>query len=154
MSLIYDFLHYLRKSYWRIFKIKTFGVRVIISKEGAFFLVQHRYGGLWVFPGGGIKKQESLEEAAKREIKEEANIEIKSFNRKLGVYKNTKEGRNDTVTILIAKDWQDSGRKWNWEIKDAGFFHTNSLPASTSSATKRRITEYLSGETKEFSGDW
>ena len=40
---------------------------------------------------------------------------IISFEKKLGIYKNTREGKDDTVTILVAEEWEDLGRKWNWE---------------------------------------
>lgn len=34
------------------------------------------FGGLWEFPGGKIEKNESVEEAIKREILEELNLQI------------------------------------------------------------------------------
>lgn len=116
-------MHTLRKWYWRTFKIKTFGVRVIIKKGESIFLVKHRYGNLWVLPGGGIKKVKNAEGAAQREVREEANIEIKKFERILGTYLNTQEGKHDAVTILVAeeKEWEDKGKKWNLEIKESGF---------------------------------
>lgn len=53
-----------------------------------------------------MKNGEDIRNAARREIKEETGIVIRDFERKLGVYKNTLEGKNDTVTILIAKNWE------------------------------------------------
>ncbi|MCS7279889.1 MAG: (deoxy)nucleoside triphosphate pyrophosphohydrolase [Thermodesulfobacteriaceae bacterium] len=51
-----------------------------IEKEGKFLLVQRpfhkRNGGLWEFPGGKVERGETLEEALKRELKEELDIEI------------------------------------------------------------------------------
>jgi len=152
---LYNFLHSLRKFYWRTFKIKTYGVRVLVFKGDSVLLVYHRYGDLWVSPGGGIKKGESIESAARREIKEETGILIQSFARKLGVYRNTGEGKNDTVTILVAKEWTPGPKKkWNLEISGMRFFKPDNLPITTSAATRRRIGECLSGEKKEFGGDW
>lgn len=109
-----------------------------------------------MLPGGGIKKDENVEDAARREIKEEANIEIKKFERVLGIYLNTQEGKHDTVTILVAeeKEWKDKGKKWNLEIKESGFFDIHNLPSTISAATKQRISEYFSDEQKPFSGNW
>jgi ADP-ribose pyrophosphatase YjhB (NUDIX family) len=152
---LYAVLHTIRKFYWRTFNIKTYGVRVLVPKSDEVLLVYHRYGDLWVFPGGGIKKDEDIHNAAYREVKEETNIAIHSFERKLGVYKNTQEGKNDTVTILVAKKWEAGPiKKFNLEISKMQFFKFNNLPEQTSQATRRRIGEYLSGEKREFNGWW
>ncbi len=155
MRKIFNLLHSVRKWYWRTFKIKTFGVRVLIKKVDSVFLVKHRYGNLWVFPGGGVKKGEPIEKAAEREVGEETNIKIDTFERVLGIYKNTQGGKNDTVTVVVAGDWiEGSKKRWSLEIKESGFFNRNNLPQNTSSATRRRIEEYYSGDQKEFSGIW
>jgi 8-oxo-dGTP pyrophosphatase MutT (NUDIX family) len=150
---LFDIAHYFRKLYWRIFKIKTFGARAMLVEDGKVFLVQHRYGNLWVFPGGGVKKGESSEEVAGRETIEEVNIEVNGFSKKLGVYKNTKEGKNDTVSIFVSEDFKDLGRKKNFEIKESGWFSINDLPENTSSATKKRVSEYLKGE-ENVEAEW
>lgn len=145
MKKVFDLLHSIRKFYWRTFNVKTFGVRVIISDDKKIFLVKHRYGNLWVLPGGGIKREELAEDAAKREVFEETNIKILSLEKILGEYKNDQEGKDDTVTVFVAQKWNDCGRKWNWEIKESGFFDLKNLPDGVSSATKRRISEYITG---------
>ena len=154
MKKLFDFLHSLRKWYWRTFQIETRGARVIIKKDTQVFLVKHRYGYLWVLPGGGMKKGEAPEETARRETKEEVNIEIKSFEKVLGTYSNTQGGKNDTVTVLVANEWEDLGRKFSIEIESSGFFNINNLPDKTSQATKRRIAEYFSREKRQVGGSW
>lgn len=54
-------------------------VAAIIKDEDKILSTQRGYGefkGGWEFPGGKIEKGESLEEALKREIKEELSIKI------------------------------------------------------------------------------
>ncbi len=150
---VFDLLQFLRLVYWKVFDIKTFGVRAIIDNGGSILLVKPPYRNLWVFPGGGIKKNETPEEAARREVQEEVNISIESFERKLGTYKNTTGGKNDTVTVLVAQKWEDRGKKWNIEVEESGFFKPDSLPPAVSRATKARINEYLQGD-ENLSGDW
>ncbi len=55
-------------------------VAAVIHKGDLFYVVQRPFkgevGGKWEFPGGKIEANESKEDALKREIKEELNIEI------------------------------------------------------------------------------
>jgi 8-oxo-dGTP pyrophosphatase MutT (NUDIX family) len=51
---------------------------VPISKQNGFwqvFLIQHREGGYWGFPKGHAENNENSLEAAKRELKEETNLD-------------------------------------------------------------------------------
>ncbi len=126
---------------------------MLINSKQEIFLVNPRYVDLWVMPGGKIENGESAVDATKREVLEEANIEVKDL-RKLGVHLNTREGKQDTVTTFITKEWIDNGRKWNWEIKSSGFFHINKLPINTSLGTRNRLDEYLEDSNKEYTGRW
>lgn len=55
-------------------------VAAIIHKGNCYLATQRGYGdfeGMWEFPGGKIEKGESREDALKREIKEELDVEVK-----------------------------------------------------------------------------
>ena len=53
-------------------------VIAIIWRKNKFYIqkrnIESMLGGLWEFPGGKVKKNESLKEALKRELKEEVNF--------------------------------------------------------------------------------
>ena len=53
----------------------------VIYKEDKFLIAQRNLkkaqGGFWEFPGGKLEKNETYEDALKREIKEEFNADIK-----------------------------------------------------------------------------
>lgn len=55
-------------------------VAAVIHKDGRIFATQRGYGDFkdwWEFPGGKVEPGESLEEALKREIREELSAEIR-----------------------------------------------------------------------------
>lgn len=55
-------------------------VRVICLRNGKLLLVQHRWHDgtyFWLIPGGGIKSGETIEEAAAREMWEEAGVRVR-----------------------------------------------------------------------------
>ena len=58
-------------------------VRVIVPSRGRVLMVQHRDdGGLfWILPGGGVKPGETLEQAAVREVWEEAGARCRIVRR-------------------------------------------------------------------------
>ena len=55
------------------------GVSVAVRHDGAVLLIKRGrppYAGVWAFPGGRLEVGERLAEAARREVREEANIEV------------------------------------------------------------------------------
>ena len=59
--------------------IKTAGALII--KDGKFLLLKRAdkraFAGYWTLPGGHVEENESSENAVKREIKEETNLDFK-----------------------------------------------------------------------------
>lgn len=50
---------------------------LVVNKKGEILLTQRHDLRIWVFPGGGINKNEAPEEAVKRETEEETGLKIK-----------------------------------------------------------------------------
>lgn len=57
-------------------------VACVIERDGKYLVCQRpphkRHGGLWEFPGGKLEKGENDEAAARRELREELNLEVVS----------------------------------------------------------------------------
>ncbi len=53
---------------------------LIFNAEGKLFLMSsHKWRGKWVVPGGHIELGERMEDALRREVKEETNLEIRDI---------------------------------------------------------------------------
>ncbi len=113
-------------------------VAAVIVKDNKIYATQRGYGEFkdyWEFPGGKVEANESLEDALKREIKEELDtiVEVKelikvidydypSFHLHLSAYKcNILEGN---LILLEAEDAK-------WLTKDE-LYSINWLPADLS----------------------
>lgn len=142
--------------YQKKFNVKTYGVRILIMHQDKVVLVRHWYNGLHVPPGGGVKKGETPEYAAIREIKEETGLHVKQLDYLLGVYSNTKEGKNDTVYCFVVhlKEEPTFSKKFNIEISSIGLFDIADLPQSVSVATRQRLVEYKNKDIREEVRMW
>ncbi len=60
---------------------ESFGVIPLSQVNGCWevFLIQHRHGRYWGFPKGHAEADENYEAAARRELKEETNLEVVRF---------------------------------------------------------------------------
>jgi nucleoside triphosphatase len=53
---------------------------LIFDRQGKVFLMQsHKWRGKWVLPGGHIELGERMEDALRREVKEETNLDIRDI---------------------------------------------------------------------------
>lgn len=68
------------RRFYKILTMKTINVvAAVIMKDGKVFATQRGYGEFkdgWEFPGGKVEAGESSEEALRREIREELEVEV------------------------------------------------------------------------------
>ena len=76
--------------------------------------------GEWWFPGGRIRKGESLEEALRREVKEETGLEVSSY-KFINVYSRVFPERHDIAIAYLCK-CKKGKVELNNEHSEYGFF--------------------------------
>jgi len=135
--------------YWRWQRALTLGARgIVLDDTGRVLLIRQTYTPGWLFPGGGVEFGETVLEALKRELSEEANVELTGPPQLFGLYSNDRVFRGDHVALFIVKDWSQTRMPLpNLEIAEAGFFARDALPDGTTAGTRRRLDEYEKGLT-------
>ena len=70
--------HGVRRRWWRLFRVRLEGCRVLaIDSAGRVLLIRHSYGsGTWLLPGGGIARGEAPLAAGLRELAEETGLSL------------------------------------------------------------------------------
>jgi 8-oxo-dGTP pyrophosphatase MutT (NUDIX family) len=137
--------------YCFIFRPIRMGVRVMMIQDGKVWLVRQTYAPGWFMPGGGIKRGETLEQAARREAKEETGAELGEV-KLLGAYTNFTEWKTDHNIVFICKEFKLIGKP-DAEIAELRAFPLNELPADLWPGHQRRLQEYQSGNIPQF-GEW
>lgn len=140
------------RAYWWVRRPLTLGVKaVLLDEENRVLLVRHTYQPGWHLPGGGVKKKETLADAAVREVREETgHLVCDTAPQMFGVYSNFAESKSDHVAVFVFRSWEvipDAPR--SPEIMEYQFFSAQALPNGTTAATHRRLQEILCGAKRE-----
>ena len=130
--------------FWaRLTRPMTLGVRgVVTDKEGRVLLVEHTYVHGWYLPGGGVDRGESVEQALRRELLEEAGVEIEGAPELIAIHAS-ETFKNDHVALYRIRAWRQVEATSRGEIARTGFFAPDALPEGTTRANRRRIAEAL-----------
>jgi ADP-ribose pyrophosphatase YjhB (NUDIX family) len=123
------------------------GCNAIVSNPaGEVMLVRHSYLApeVWMLPGGGLRRGESPEDAAIRELAEEtgcALLEARCF----GTETVSLAGARNHLH-LVAGNTRDTPRPDGRELVAAAFFGLDDLPASTAAPARARIARAQNSE--------
>jgi len=135
----------LRRAYWFVLRPISVGVLgIVLDDAGRVLLVEQTYRSGWYLPGGGVRKKEPLDEALRRELREEVGVEPSEPPRFHGLYWNFAESKSDYVAVFVVERWSRQPAR-SIEIADDRFFAPDELPEDTSPAARRRIAELTSG---------
>ena len=135
--------HALRLAWWRVRRPEIRGCNaIVVNMAGAILLVRHSYQSptRWMLPGGGIAHSESPEQAAIREVAEEAGCRITNV-RCIGSETVSLVGARNHIH-LVAGETRDEPVPDGREIVEAGFFLPDALPATINYTAKARIARW------------
>ncbi len=83
--------------------------------------------GMWNGFGGKVEKGETIEEAAKREMKEEAGVEISKIN-KLGIIEFESQGDSEILEVHIFRVKEFEGVPVESEEMKPKWFNVDEIP--------------------------
>jgi len=138
--------------YCFIFRPKTLGARVMLIQNGQVLLIRQTYMPGWFMPGGGVKRGETIDEAARREAREEVGAEMGEL-KLLGSYTHFGEQKSDHNVLFLCTDFT-TGKKQDSEIAEARFFPLDALPEGISEGHRKRLDEYRTGAEIPQFGEW
>jgi 8-oxo-dGTP diphosphatase len=120
-------------------EIPLLTVDCVIFNKNSVVLIRRKFNpfkGWYALPGGFVDKNESVENACSRELKEETGLEIKSKSLQLvGVYSNPKRdprrhtvsvaffGQIDTSKMQAGDDASSVELVKDWKNKNIAFDH-------------------------------
>lgn len=141
-------LRHVFHTYFLFVRGMTLGVRaVVLDADNRVFLVRHSYVSGWYLPGGGVDYGETMEQAMRRELKEEGDIDLTGAAVLHGIFLNSHVSRRDHVAVYIVRQFrQDRLPAPNREIAECGFFAISALPEGTTPGTRLRLAEVLDGK--------
>jgi ADP-ribose pyrophosphatase YjhB (NUDIX family) len=140
--------------YWRHSRGLTLGAQgAVVDNDNRVLLIRHTYRPGWHFPGGGVEKLETVEEALIRELREEAGVELTGPPELFGLYANHRLFPNDHIVLFVVRAWrQPVVPQPNAEIAEQGLFPYDALPETVSPPTRQRILEIV--ENRPRSPHW
>lgn len=127
------------------------GASIIVEDEQGRILMQQRQDdGTWSYPGGRIEIDETVEDGARREVREECGLEVGKL-RLLGVFSGKELNHvypngNEVCGIDIvhvSSDYTGSLQCADGEAKNMGFYPINQLPQPISSMNAIQLQAYL-----------
>lgn len=150
--MYYKFLYLGYKIYCYLLRPIRMGVRVMMIQEEQVWLIRHTYLDGWFFPGGGLKKWESLDQAARREAREETGAELGEVSL-LGVFTSYRQWKTDHTAVFLCKDFKFAGRS-DAEIAELKLFPIAQLPDDMYDLHGNVLKKYFAGEIRSNVGEW
>lgn len=95
---------------------------IVYNQNNEVLVVKHN-AGHWDFPKGHMEKDETEQQTAIREVKEETNIDVELYdNYRYEIHYSPKENVEKTVVFFLARNLSNDTHKQDAEIANIGWF--------------------------------
>jgi len=112
---------------------------VFITNEAGLLLVEQNYGqNYWSLPGGKVETNETIEQAAVREVKEETGLEVRLL-KTIGLYLKPGE---DGLAITFEGQVEGGILRAEAEIRKCEYFPTDRLPSHIRDHFWQRLEDF------------
>jgi len=120
-----------------IFRIGVFAL--IFNDEKQILLGHRRDIDWWNLPGGGMENGETVDDALRREVREETGLEVK-IERLVGVY--SKPQKQEVVLTFLCQVIGGTLQSTE-ETRESRYFAPETLPGNTLPKHRQRIEDAL-----------
>jgi len=114
---------------------------VIITEDNKILLVKkkcHPFKGDWSLPAGFIEYDESPEECAIRETKEETNLDVR-LTKLFNVYSGSDDPRTKAILIVYLAQVISGNLKPGDDAAEAFYFSFDKIPSNIAFAAHRKV---------------
>lgn len=127
------------------------GASIIVEDDNGLILMQQRQDdGNWSYPGGRVDIDETVEEAARREVREECGLTVGEMSL-LGVFSGPELNHvypdgNEVCGIdivYVSHDYTGTLQALDGEANRVGFFPIDALPHPISPMNAKQLRAYL-----------
>jgi ADP-ribose pyrophosphatase YjhB (NUDIX family) len=124
----YQIGYVLLRTYSRLFRPHTRGVKCMLTYGDELLLIRHAYGpGHWDLPGGFCRRRETFAAAARREVSEELGISDARWT-DLGELRRRFDGRHETLHGFRVELADRDIHVARAEVAEARWFPRGQLP--------------------------
>lgn len=140
------------KIYCFLLRPVRMGVRALMVQDNKVWLVRHTYLPGWFLPGGGLKRSESLDQAVRREAREEMGAELGEIEL-IGAFTSYLQWKTDHTILFLCRDFQLTGAS-DAEIAEIRLFDLTDLPADVHPPHLRLLRDFREGKPLSMFGEW
>ncbi|GIV80057.1 NUDIX domain-containing protein [Litorilinea aerophila] len=120
------------------------GVNVAILHQGRLLLTRREDFEVWCLPGGAVDPNESIAQAAVREVWEETGLEV-VLTRLVGLYSRPAWHDGHHNALFVARPIGGELRLCPGETIELAYFHPAQLPGDLLPWHRRQIADALAG---------